>query len=103
MLRRPMPLPVFIDIDGTLTTVPTRMWGEVLPERSAAVLALIENGREVVLWSGGGTAYVRAFAEKYALSPNVCIGKPGIAVDDNPTIRPAGRLRIIAPEIFFGT
>ena len=94
-----MPLPIFVDIDGTLTSVPTRMWGPVYPERIAAVQRLIASGREVVLWSGGGTEYVRAFAKKYDLRPSVCLGKPDMAVDDNPTIRP--RLRIVSPEDFF--
>ena len=96
-----MPLPIFIDIDGTLTTVPTKMWGPVIPGRIAAVQALIESGREVVLWSGGGTGYVQAFAEKHGLRPSVCIGKPDMAVDDNPTIRPARVWRVIPPEAFF--
>ena len=97
-----MPLPIFIDIDGTLTEVPTRMWGAPIPERIAVVENLIASAREVVLWSGGGTAYVRAFAEKHGLRPSVCIGKPGTIVDDHPAIRPRNRVLIVAPEVFFG-
>ena len=96
-----MPLPIFIDIDGTLTTVPGQKWGPVLPERLAILRALIASGREVVLWSGGGSGYARAFAVKYDLTPTVCIGKPDIVVDDNPTIRPLKRMKIVAPEAFF--
>ena len=96
-----MPLPIFIDIDGTLTTVPGQKWGPVLPERIAILQALIASGREVVLWSGGGSDYARAFAAKHDLTPAVCIGKPDIIVDDNPTMRPLKRMKIIAPEVFF--
>ena len=92
-------LPIFFDIDGTLTSVPTKMWGPVYPARIAAVQRLIASGREVILWSGGGTAYARAFAEKYDLPAAVCIGKPDMAIDDNPTIRP--RLRIVSSGEFF--
>ena len=93
--------PVFIDIDGTLTTVPKRGWGPVIPERIKSVQAMIERGVEVVLWSGGGTAYARAFAKKYDLRPAACIGKPSQIVDDNPAIRPTGRIRMVAPGEFF--
>ena len=97
-----MPLPIFIDIDGTLTDVPNAMWGSVYPERIAHVLALIESGRQVVLWSGGGADYVRAFAGRYGLRGATCIGKPDQMVDDCPTIRPGGRGARISPEEFFG-
>ncbi len=97
-----MPLPIFVDIDGTLTTVPTKKWGPVVPARIAALRALIATGREVVLWSGGGTDYVRAFAAKHDLSPSVCVGKPDTVVEDNPTIRPRPRMKIVDPAAFFG-
>ncbi len=96
-----MPLPIFIDIDGTLTTVPTKKWGPVIPDRIHDVQAMIGRGVEVVLWSGGGTEYVRAFAKKYNLRPSVCIGKPRQIVDDNPTIRPPGRMNVVPPGEFF--
>ena len=96
-----MTLPVYIDIDGTLTDDPTKQWGPVIPDRIESVQAMIGRGVEVVLWSGGGTAYVRAFAEKYNLRPAVCIGKPYQMVDDNPTVRPSGRMRVVAPDEFF--
>ena len=96
-----MPLPIYIDIDGTLTTVPTKMWGPVIPDRIHDVQAMIGRGLEVVLWSGGGTDYVRAFAKKYDLHPSVCIGKPGQVVDDNPTIRPKRFMVPVPPDEFF--
>ncbi|HDZ74369.1 MAG TPA: hypothetical protein ENH55_16715 [Aurantimonas coralicida] len=95
-----MPLPIFIDIDGTLTDSPHK-GGSGLPERIAAVEALIARGREVVLWSACGTDYVRDFAKKYGLRPIACIGKPDKAVDDRPTIRPAGSMPVVCPEDFF--
>ena len=93
-------LPLFVDIDGTLTDSPTQ-GGQVLLARLAELRALIAAGREVVLWTGGGTGYAQAFAELHGLRPSVCVGKPSVAVDNCPTIRPAGRLRIVAPEDFF--
>ncbi len=94
-------LPIFVDIDGTLTDTPSRPWGNVIETRLVLLRDLIKSGREVVLWSGGGTNYAIAFAEKYNLNPILCIGKPGIWVDDNPTIRPKERLLIQTPEEFF--
>ena len=96
-----MSLPTFIDIDGTLTTVPNQKWGPIIPDRIHDVQAMIGRGMEVVLWSGGGTAYARAFAKKYDLRPAVCIGKPSQIVDDNPSVRPPGRMHIVPPDEFF--
>ncbi len=62
MKPRKTDLPIFIDIDGTLTLSPYKKWGEVLPKRIAEVRRLIDGDFQVVLWSGGGTRYVRDFA-----------------------------------------
>ena len=96
-------LPTFVDIDGTLTDLPTKMWGQVDRQRLQYLRDLIRDGREIVLWTGGGTEYAKAFAERYDFAPAFCIGKPSLVVDDNPTIRPAGRMRIISPAEFFGS
>ena len=96
-----MALPVFVDIDGTLTTVPTQKWGPVIPAHLEALKVLIASGREVILWTGGGSEYARAFAEKHGLNPAACIGKPETVVDDNPTIRPKGCIKIVDPATFF--
>lgn len=93
-------LPVYIDIDGTLTLDPERRWGTPVMNRIEHVRALIAGGTEVVLWSGGGTEYARQFAAKYGLKA-VGIGKPAKLIDDNPTIRPLGRIKIVTPRDFF--
>ena len=94
-------LPIFIDIDGTLTFAPESKWGEPIHERIKRVVDMLAAGTEVVLWSGGGTKYAREFADRYGLGGAVCIGKPSLMIDDNPTIRPPGRMPIKAPEDFF--
>ena len=98
-----MTLPTYIDIDGTLTDTPHGQWGAPFEERLRAVRGLIEIGREVVIWSGGGTSYAKAFADKHGLSGAVCVGKPGLVVDDNPDIRPHGRMSVIPPIAYFGS
>lgn len=95
-----MVLPLYFDIDGTLTDSPVR-GGKPLADRIAEVRRLIDQKVPVVLWSGGGTDYARAFADQHGLSPLACLGKPMACIDDNPTIRPSERMRIIAPEDFF--
>lgn len=93
-------LPIFIDIDGTLTDKPHGTWGNVYGERIAHLKSLLERGYEVVLWTGGGTSYAKAFAEKFDLMGAICIGKPGCIVDDNPDIRPQGRIAVLSPDKF---
>lgn len=94
--------PIYIDIDGTLTDRPDHPWGAPIAFRIAWVKTMIEEGKSIVLWSGTGTAYVRAFAEQHGLGAAVCIGKPEMCIDDNPGIRPEGRMRIVGPVEFFG-
>ena len=97
-----MSLPIFIDIDGTLTDAPGKQGGKVLPDRIKTVRSRIAAGQEIVIWSGGGTAYAKAFAVKHGLSGATCIGKPSIVVDDNPDIRPRDRMIVASPDEFFG-
>ncbi|KKL47654.1 hypothetical protein LCGC14_2333370 [marine sediment metagenome] len=96
-----MSLPIFIDIDGTLTMTGGEPWGEPCPERLQRVRDLVAAGEEVVIWSGGGTAYARAFADKHGLEVMAVVGKPGLMVDDNPNLRPEQRLQTVLPEDFF--
>jgi hypothetical protein len=93
-------LPLYVDIDGTLTDLPTK-GGNVIDDRITKVKRLIEAGQEVVIWSGGGTSYAKKFAQDHGLNGVVCIGKPDTVVDDNPTIRPSGRMAIRTPTEFF--
>lgn len=92
---------IYFDIDGTLTRKPNGQWGEPIQDRIAAVIDAIDRGHEVVVWSGRGTKYAKAFAEKYGILGALCIGKPDIAVDDDPDIRPRTLMRIVSPEEWF--
>lgn len=91
-------LPIFCDIDGTLTDAPTKKWGNPDMKAINGLKNLIKGGHEVVLWSGGGTAYVKAFAKKYDIRPIVCIGKPRAVIDDNSDIRPIQRIEVLTPK-----
>ncbi len=95
-------LPVYFDIDGTLTDCPGAHKGKPIPERIIAVRELIESGQEVVIWSGGGTAYAVEFAKQQGLTGATVIGKPGTCIDDDPHIRPRDRMRVLSPEDYFG-
>lgn len=93
-----MKLPIFIDIDGTLTLDGEKAWG--CPRESAieSVKHMLTRGEEVVFWSARGTTYAKAWAERLGLTGKVtCIGKPSHCYDDNPTIRPGG-LKVFPPE-----
>lgn len=96
-----MTLPIYIDIDGTLTDKELR-GGNPLLNRINMVKDLIKNGQEVIIWTGSGTQYAIDFCKKHEIKPLACLGKPHIAVDDNPTIRPHERIQMFNPETFFG-
>ncbi len=91
-----MSLPIYIDIDGTLTKDGDRAGGEPIHDAIGGVQTLIRKGWEVVLWSGRGTDYAKAFAQRWDLAC-VAIGKPKCCYDDNPEIRPGG-LKVLEPE-----
>ncbi len=92
--------PTYIDIDGTLTDDGKR-GGKPIPSRIAFVQRLLASGTTVVIWSGSGTNYAREFVIDNKLTGAFPIGKPEIAVDDNPNIRPVETIRIRTPEEFF--
>ena len=92
-------LPIFIDIDGTLTNRPNT-GGAVLPERLARIRELVDMGHEIIIWSTGGTKYAQNFVRVHNINGVVCIGKPRLMVDDNPKIR-AGALQRCSPDKFF--
>lgn len=95
-------LPLYIDIDGTLTDKPTRD-GNPLQNRIDKVKQLISEGIEVIIWTGSGTKYAMDFCRKYDIKPLAAIGKFQMIIDDNPTIRPKENFKIVSPEIFFKT
>lgn len=92
---------LFIDIDGTLTDSP-EYGGKPLIDRIKKIKYLISQGHEIVIWSGNGTAYAKKFAQDNDIVGTVCcIAKPTLLVDDNPTIRPLGRIKVVDPTTFF--
>lgn len=82
-----MTLPIYIDIDGTLTTAPRAHAAPNLT-RIDNVRDMIERGVPVVIWSASGTEYVQQFCKRYNLRPLACLGKPSYCIDDNPSVRP---------------
>ena len=85
-----MGLPIYIDIDGTLTKTPHDGWGDVVTERLDRVKALIASGEKVVIWSARGDDYAKEFVKKHNLNVHAALGKPRYCIDDKPTIRGGG-------------
>jgi hydroxymethylpyrimidine pyrophosphatase-like HAD family hydrolase len=90
---------IYIDVDGTLTNKDEK-WGEPNYPLIQKVKRLINDGKEVIIWSGNGRGYALAFCTRYGINPFICLAKPKIVVDDNPHIRPKGRMNIIHPSEF---
>lgn len=88
--------PVYVDIDGTLTTTPGRPWGEPIQSRVQAVRRLVHAGHAVVLWSGGGTQYAQRFAAQHGIDAEACLGKPALVVDDNFGVSPS--MDVVTPD-----
>ncbi len=81
-----MGMPIFIDIDGTLTADAHNPNGKPVLQRVEAVKKMIQGGDCIVLWSARGTEYVKDFANKCRISPHICIGKPQYCIDDKQHI-----------------
>lgn len=92
-----MTLPIYIDIDGTLTDLPNQCGGDAIPERLDAVRKLIDQGHLVVIWSAGGDGYAKRFAKRHNLNVHAALGKPHYCVDDTPTVR-LGGLHVVEPS-----
>ncbi len=88
-------LPIYINIDGTLTTA-HRPGGAPNLERIDSVRDMIERGMPVVIWSAGGTEYAQEFCARYKLSPVAALGKPSYCIDDNPNLRPG--FLVVSPD-----
>ena len=88
-------LPIYIDIDGTLTDNPQK-GGKPIESRIEKVRRLVQGGTPIVLWSGGGEDYVRLFCQRHHLKVYKMLGKPQFCVDNNPKIRP--RFQVETPE-----
>ena len=94
--------PTYIDIDGTLTD-DGKAGGRPKWSRINRVRQMIAEGKDVVIWSGSGTKYAEEFCRHHQIFPLAALGKPDIAVDDNPNIRPVELIRIQSPDEFFGS
>ena len=81
-----MKLPIYIDIDGTLTDKPGGK-GTALDGRIAIVKRMIESGTPVVLWSSAGTEYAQTFAKQHDIKAEAAIGKPDYCIDDMKAIK----------------
>ena len=92
-----MDLPIYIDIDGTLTANSNMGWAEPLQHRLARVRQMIADGTLVVIWSARSGDYAREFCAKYDLQPLAALGKPAHCIDDTPTIRPG--MEVCPPEV----
>lgn len=79
-------LPIYIDIDGTLTDKPSG-GGEAIKSQVDIVARLIESGNSIVLWSAGGSDYAKGFAEENGLEVDAAIGKPEYCIDDMKAIK----------------
>jgi phosphoserine phosphatase len=88
----------YFDIDGTLTDDPEDKWGNPYVERIDKVRSIIEQGHDVLIWSGNGTDYAKAFCEKYNLHPMCAIGKPDFYFDDKRDIRAPGKMVHLEPD-----
>lgn len=82
-----MNLPIYIDIDGTLTDNNLHRQGAPELKRIQRVKELIAAGNDVVLWSAGGNEYAEQFAKEHGLQVIAALGKPGFCIDGNPNIR----------------
>ncbi len=97
-----MSLPIYFDIDGTLTDDSRAHHGIPVIDRIEQIHELANLGHEIVIWTATGTKYAKAFAERHGLIDKVvCIGKPKICIDDKPKIRTDG-LNIVSPQDYFG-
>lgn len=93
-------LPIYCDIDGTLTDAPAARWGNPNEKAIARLRALISRGAQAVLWSAAGGEYARQFGEKYGIKAVAFLGKPSLIVDDLRTLRSPGLIRWMSPEEF---
>ena len=91
---------LYIDIDGTLTNSPKNKWAEPRQPVIDLVKKRITAGDQVVVWSARGSLYAEQFTRKHGIAAVACLGKPGWLIDDNPEVRPAGRLEVLSPDQF---
>lgn len=93
-------LPIYIDVDGTLTDRGTR-GGNPIEARIQKVRELIASGEKVVIWSATGFDYVVEFMKNNNIVGATPMEKPKLIIDDNPNIRPKSAMPLISPEKYF--
>jgi hydroxymethylpyrimidine pyrophosphatase-like HAD family hydrolase len=91
-----MSLPIYVDIDGTLTDSPNPN-GKPLTRRIDKVRIWLREGRQVVVWSGNGMDYAREFCRRHGLHPTAVLGKPVYCIDADRKY-PINVLEARAPE-----
>jgi len=79
-------LPIYIDIDGTLTDQPGGK-GEIIKSRIAMVKRMIKAGQPVVIWSAAGCIYAKEFVKANGIDAIAAIGKPKLCIDDMKSIK----------------
>ena len=90
---------IFCDVDGTLT-VHDAKGSDPNWETINKLKDLMAKGVPVILWSGRSRRYAERFAKKYELNVEMCLSKPMMFVDDNPTLRPTSRMPTLSPQEF---
>jgi len=78
---------IYVDVDGTLTRKDMRNSidnAEPRQELIDKLLALVEEGHSLVLWSTRGRKYAQRAARKFGLPAVACCGKAHIIIDDKP-------------------
>ena len=101
---------LYCDVDGTLLIWPTKPGapqpGEI-PKVNAELVANVkawhkDSGGVLVIWSMGGPAHAVMARDlcEFGVERVICIGKPDLAIDDNPHVWGKRGPLVSAPEAF---
>lgn len=78
MRRLPPPRVIAVDVDGTLLLDRGRINAPLVESLKAKA----DDGFDLIVWSMRGRAYAQAAADRCGLDAAVCVGKPGMIIDD---------------------
>jgi hypothetical protein len=98
----PRTRPIYICVEGVLTNDPDHAGGVVRKSVLDKVRELCKSGVPIILWSSAGADYAKKFAAENYLSVSACLDKPGMIVDEKPSIRPKGKMPILSSKQFVG-